>query len=301
MEGVILNRQLKSANQAFKDAKWHEAALLYEQVYQLEKSAKVNHLLVKSLYEDQQYKLAYQVMLDDPNSYLMDQSHLVLMVKVMLATNQLMMAHILMASLPQVPEEVTTLITASEQQFRQRPDFQTRYQAFYQLSSQTTLQQQRAFEEGKQLPLSEWLTAARSLLTDPFVKPIVRVSVLEMLVKLKRSERYDFRWLDDQNYSLNPNQLVPLADMPIVSQLHASLAEVINTDDPVTFQLYQNELGLQTTLLYPFVDRAIQSPDLWVNRLVHGDLVQSAQLPERYTLEWWHRKLAQVIANMTTV
>ncbi len=37
MEGVILNRQLKSANQAFKDAKWHEAALLYEQVYQLEK------------------------------------------------------------------------------------------------------------------------------------------------------------------------------------------------------------------------------------------------------------------------
>lgn len=40
MEGVILNRQLKSANQAFKDAKWHEAALLYEQVYQLEKKAR---------------------------------------------------------------------------------------------------------------------------------------------------------------------------------------------------------------------------------------------------------------------
>ncbi len=42
-------------------------------------------------------------------------------------------------------------------------------------------QQRRIFEAGKQLPLEEWLTATKALLVDPFVKPIIRVSLLEMV------------------------------------------------------------------------------------------------------------------------
>ncbi|WP_054654640.1 hypothetical protein [Secundilactobacillus silagei] len=101
-----MDRNLQRANEAFKQQQWGQAAQYYEQEYQTAPSAKINHLLVKSLFEDHQNKLAYSIMMDNLNSYLMDSEHVILMVQVLLANRQLLMAHILTATVTQLPQEV---------------------------------------------------------------------------------------------------------------------------------------------------------------------------------------------------
>ncbi|MTV81347.1 hypothetical protein [Secundilactobacillus folii] len=294
-----MDQNLKLANAAFKKKHWHEAAALYEKVYQSQPSAKINHLLVKSLFEDQQYQSAYVTMMENLNSYLMDEMHLELMVQVLLAVHQIMMAHILMATLPKKADRLDAMIEKSEMKARQQPDFKADYQAFYQLSSLTAGQQQRVFERGKQLPFQEWWTATKALLVDPFVKPIIRVSLLEMVQKLKIAGQFDFRWLDDHNYEIDGAQLKSLANFSKVDILEGILQKMVSDHDPVSQQLFRDELGLQVTLLYPFIDKAITDPETWVSRLVQGDLVQSAQLPEPYSIEWWQRKLSHIMSEMT--
>lgn len=294
-----VDRNLQLANEAFKNQQWGQAAQLYEQEYQTAPSEKINHLLVKSLFENHQSKLAYTVMMDNLNSYLMDDQHVILMVQVLLANQQLLMAHVLTATVAPLPETVTQLIERAESQARQKPDFRRDYQTFYQLSALTLTQQQRAFKKGQELPLKEWQTATEALLVDPFVKPIIRVSLLEMVQKLKLTTPMNFRWLDNKNYEVVGSRLKALADFEKVGILENSLQEMIGGHDPMTQQLYQNELGLQVTLLYPFIDRAIPDPRAWVTRLIQGDQVQSASLPAPYSLEWWQRKLSQIMSEMT--
>ncbi|WP_203649008.1 hypothetical protein [Secundilactobacillus yichangensis] len=294
-----MDRNLQLANEAFKNQKWGQAAQFYEQEYQSAPSEKINHLLVKSLFENHQDKMAYAVMMDNLNSYLMDGQHVILMVQVLLANHQILMAHILTATVPQLPKRVDQLISQAEDAARQKPEFKKAYQTFYQLSALTLTQQQRAFEKGKELPLEEWVTATKALLIDPFVKPIIRVSLLEMVQKLKLPERFDFRWLDNKNYGITGNQLKSLAEFDKVGLLERTLQEMIGDHDPVTQQLYQNELGLQVTLLYPFIDRAIPDVKAWVTRLIEGDQVQSAALPTMYSVEWWQRQLSQIMSEMT--
>lgn len=294
-----MDRNLQLANDAFKEQKWAQAAQLYEREYQTDPSEKVNHLLVKSLYEDHQYQVAYMVMMDNLNSYLMDDQHVILMVQILLANHQLLMAHVLTATVERLPQAIGQLIQQAETDARQKPDFNREYQAFYQLSALTLAQQQRAFEKGKQLPLNEWLTATKALLTDPFVKPIIRVSLLELVQKLKVAENFEFRWLDNKNYQITGNRLKSLAEFEKVGILENMLQDLMGNKDPMTQQLYQNELGLQMTLLYPFIDRAIPDPMTWVARLVRGDEVQSAALPAMYSVEWWQRKLSRIMSEMT--
>lgn len=296
---MCVDRNLQLANEAFKNQQWGQAAKLYEQEYQSAPSEKINHLLVKSLFEDHQNKMAYSVMMDNLNSYLMDDQHVILMVQVLLANRQLMMAHILTATVPQLPEQVGQLISQAEDEARQKADFKKDYQTFYQLSALTFTQQQRVFEKGKELPLGEWVTATKALLVDPFVKPIIRVSLLEMVQKLKLPDHFEFRWLDNKNYEIVGNQLKSLSEFEKVGILERTLQQMIGDHDPVTQQMYQNELGLQVTLLYPFVDQAIPDPQAWVERLIEGDQEQSATLPAMYSVEWWQRKLSQIMSEMT--
>lgn len=295
----MTDRTLQQANAAFKQHQWHTAATLYEQVYEREKSAKINHLLVKSLFEDQQYVTAKAVMADDWNSYLVDTDHFELMVQVLLKNRQLLMVHVLMATTGATSSKIETLLTQAEGQCRQQSHFQADYQAFYQLSAHGLQQQRQAFEAGKQLPLAEWLTATKALLTDPFVKPVIRVSLIQLMQRLKISETVKFRWLDDQTYQLKPALLTPFEQLPIVAQLSQQLSDEIAQNDPITQQLYQDSLQLQLTLLYPFIDRAISDSTEWIDRLVYGESNVGGKLPAQFSVAWWQQKLALIMSEMT--
>lgn len=299
-EGKYLaDRILQSANEAFKSQKWNEAAALYEQIYQQEPTPKINHLLVKSLYEADQMQHAYLIMMEDVNSYLDDEDHQKMLLKILLHNHQFMMAHIVATIFNEIPNWFSSSLAQAEHTMRQNSDFKQQYQSFYQLSSQTFIGQQRQFELGKQLPLNEWLTATRQLLVDPFVKPIIRVSLLEMIQRLRLSEIFNFRWLDDQVYRVDSHELHSLESMSITQQVKQRLLQVIHKNDPVTQKLYEESVQLQMTLLYPFVDRAIKDPSEWVDRLVFGDRIQSKELPIPYSVEWWQRKLSIITANMS--
>lgn len=295
----MTDRELQQANAAFKQHQWHTAAALYEQVYEQEKSPKINHLLVRSLFEDQQYVAAKSIMADDWNSYLVDTDHFELMVQVLLKNRQLLMVHILMTTTGVTSSKIDALLVQAETVCRQSAHFQADYQAFYQLSAHGLQQQRQAFEAGKQLPLTEWLTAAKALLTDPFVKPVIRVSLLQLMQQLKISDMVKFRWLDDQDHQLVPSTLQPFEKLTIVQELNQQLQAEIVQNDPITQQLYQESLQLQLTLLYPFIERAISSPTEWITRLIHGDTSVSREPAAQFSVAWWQQKLALIMAEMT--
>ncbi|WP_054707782.1 hypothetical protein [Secundilactobacillus paracollinoides] len=113
-------RVLKTANDAFKAEDWATAARLYDQLYQENKTVKLNHLVVKCHYELAQYEIALAVMREQEQSYFEDHYHMILWAKIMLANHLNIMVRIAMVTLPDVPQEMTLLVTEYEAAVRQR-------------------------------------------------------------------------------------------------------------------------------------------------------------------------------------
>ncbi|KRM74072.1 hypothetical protein [Secundilactobacillus collinoides] len=292
------DRLLKSANDAFSDENWAKAADLYDQLYQAEKTVKLNHLLVKSRYEMGRPETALAVMREQEQSYFEDNYHVILWTKVMLANRLNVMVRVAMKTLTAVPHEMGVLVTEYEDVYLQTAHFSKDYQQFYQLSAQNLTGQRHQFEVGKALPLKEWLAAATHLLTDPFVKPIVRVSLLELMHKLKTDTPVHYLWLDGQPHDVVPSDLPELDDIPIVQATQAALGQVVADDDPITQQLYSESLRVQLSLLYPFVDHAVTNSKKWV-RVLTGQISPDDPNSELQTMMKWQAKLAKMMQEMT--
>ncbi|ANZ61818.1 hypothetical protein [Secundilactobacillus paracollinoides] len=292
-------RVLKTANDAFKAEDWATAARLYDQLYQENKTVKLNHLVVKCHYELAQYEIALAVMREQEQSYFEDHYHMILWAKIMLANHLNIMVRIAMVTLPDVPQEMTLLVTEYEAAVRQRPDFKQRYQTFYQLSAGDVTEQRHQFEMGKALPIAEWQTAVTHLLTDPFVKPIVRVSLLEMLTKLKVTDPVSYVWLDGTATDVVPSQLSPLDDLPVVQTTQDALQTLLADDDPITQQLYAESLRVQLSLLYPFVNRAVTAPQKWVCVLT-GQISDGDDDPTTQQMIDWQGRLGEMMQEMTS-
>ena len=101
---------------------------------------------------------------------------------------------------------------------------------------------------------------------------------------------------DDRGLPSVPKELVPLTELPTYQKVQAILRQRLATEDPVAYTLISQELQLQLTLAYPFLDRVVTDPAAWVTRLL--DVYRgTASDVDRDTREW-QKKLEQLTAEL---
>ncbi|MBT9673033.1 hypothetical protein GPK34_13430 [Secundilactobacillus kimchicus] len=300
------DRPLAQANQAFKDGDWQTAVQRYEAIYQTRPSAKINHLLARSLMSLGDAAYAFEVVLQAPDSYLSDADHFQFLMTVVLENDQLLMANQIAATVTNsaMKQAANQQINMAEQHHRQQVGFQAAYQAFYQLATESIAGQRERYERGKQLPLKEWLTATQHLLVDPFVTPIIRVTLLQDLQKLRFDKPVRFQWLIGEPREIVPSQLTDFDEQPTVRQVQERLLETLSrrgTDPGLSVALLEGEM-VNLTLLYPFIDDVVTSPERWV-AAASQSLDGPSKTPGRPKAEdesmtAWRQKLAALTQAM---
>lgn len=291
-------RPLAVANQAFKDQNWQLAAEAYEEVYQNQPTITLNHLLAQSLLNAGQTGRALEVVFEEATSYLSDGEHLALLIEVLLANQNLLLANQVAESItqPSLRTKAVHQIENEEQRVSSEAEFASHYQQFYQLASGNLIHQQVAYEASKRLPKKVWIKAAQHLLVDPFVKPIVRVTLLEDLQKLRFDEPVNLQWLTGESRRVVPSELVPFERNSSLKEALGVLKSRLGSADPLTAQLQEENLRLQLTLLYPFDQEVISDWAVWMS-LNLGESI--AETPMNQEMKEWHERLSQIIQEMT--
>ena len=173
--------------------------------------------------------------------------------------------------------------------------FQTIARQFYHLSDYSIMEQRDRYESARHLPVDEFIVGARYLLVDPFAIPIIRATLLEDLQKLQVAEPVQYRWLDDEIYTIALNQLPLLTDSEIFEEIADYLDEKVGQDDPIALDLLAQQVRFELTLLYPRVTEVVTDPEGWVDASI-DQYYERRNLSEMAEQRKWH----ETVRDLTT-
>ena len=291
--------QLKEASRLLETdqlaAALKKLAALYED--RGEPAPAVNYYFARALAADRQYERARQVAREEEAYFYQSPDRLRFLVDLDLATENFLAARQLVASQPAAADQAARVMAAEEDFAARAPQtIQTRLQHFYHLGDQSFFGQQRRFAEAQRLPLAQFVQGSRFVLRDPFVHPLIKSSLVQVLSRLGVDDAFQLLWLDGQEHPVVPAALLELEQLPVVQEIYRQLADRFANDDPQTYQLRQQEFNLQLTLLYPLVDQAITDPQAWVVALCQP--IESGEGPAVAAARKWQARLQAQLASL---
>lgn len=260
---------------------------------------KVNRLLCRALQRDGQVQLAIKIAEDRVDDYLQSREGAYQLILLEIAGQQFITARRQAAFVPQWSQDLTAKISQAEKQAEAATatTLKTRLKSFYHLGDGSFREQRQRLIEAEQLPLKMYLTGALFLLRDPFAKPLIKSSILETLQPLKINQEATMLWIDQREYSLNLRELQPLTKVSEVVTMQKMLDEKYGQLDPSTLAAMTDELQLQMIFLYPFISKAVTSPQDWVTALTSfGTLVAPSESVER--AQKWQQKIQRLVDQM---
>ncbi|WP_276859852.1 hypothetical protein [Limosilactobacillus ingluviei] len=282
--------------QGANQAAVQELQTLYEQTDDFA----VNRELTRALLAVEQYGTALTIANEQRAAYLTSADLQEQLLTIELANHGFIRARQLAWQLP-TPRQgaAQAQIAATEATLKTRAPqtLHTRLQHFYHLGDGGLLTQQRRFAEALRLPLAEFIQGSRFVLRDPFVKPLVKSTVVQSLVQLKVDQELTMLWLDDHEYPFTPAACLPLEAMPVVQVGYAELAKRFANSDPLTYQARLQTFNLHLALLYPFVDKAMIDPDRWIDEMSQPHQGPAATSTEKM-IRCWQRRLNAQLAQL---
>ncbi|MGV0168650.1 hypothetical protein ACRYI5_08590 [Furfurilactobacillus sp. WILCCON 0119] len=302
-EDALTSRQreiVANAKQAFNDEDYAQAASLLEKLYEEVQLPEVNHLLVQALYMHEEYSRARMYAGEFLNSYLGTAADWRFLLTLLLRVHDFILAHEVTAGIHEstLRIESETLIEGAEQAARTETaaTIKTVAKHFYHMSDDSVLEQQHRFQAAMKLPLAEFETGAKFLLLDPYLHPLYRASILEVLQRVQLDEPVSYRWLDEKTHEVVPAQLTPLDDDAIYQQVQKKLQDRLVDEDPVAETLLTQEVRLQLTLVYPRLNDVVTDPDEWVTGLI--EIYRGDDQTVSESVSNWQRRLEQLTAEL---
>lgn len=289
--------QFEKAQQALDQHQYSEAARLLEELNSEVDQFIINHSLVKALYETEQYTQAWAMVKENFADYQQSPELTTLAVQVAIANQQMINARKL-AVTSRNQASLLSEIERAEEKMRQtlHQSLQTNQRRFIHLGDQSFNGQQERFQAAEKLPLTEYVQATRYLVRDPFVRPLIRASILQNLQQLQVRGAITIYWIDDQEYQINLDQLKPIDEYPVVQEIHQLLLDRYGQSDPVTLQTYLQEFYLQLTLLYPRIEETIVDGQAWYIALCAYSQTDNTSAIQ--TAKDWQNRLTKLINRM---
>ncbi|MGP3640666.1 hypothetical protein [Lentilactobacillus hilgardii] len=182
-------------------------------------------------------------------------------------------------------------IENAEEKYREkdRNDLNNKMKNLAHLGSLDAYKQVHGINDALKMPLKEYLTAAKLLLSDPFGWQVSKTQVLLELNAVGSGETIDLTWIDKNSYHLPLNELKPLTAYHVLIDALREIDKKYGADDPIKFQLLEKELFTQSSYIYPFFDKVIQDSKFWVKIIVadlFGDHLEVNTPAQREMLGW---------------
>ncbi|WP_288628985.1 type I restriction endonuclease subunit R [uncultured Leuconostoc sp.] len=282
------------ANIETKQKNWHDAAETLATLYEKMQTFKVNYRLVTALFMDEQYQLASSYADDFLLEYLDDESNFRMIVALAVQNQNFVYAQqlaVLWDDLDVVDEVLKEIRQAEERaQENMKATLDTVARQFYHMSDYDLLAQRDRYESARHLPVAQFVVGAKFLLVDPYALPIIRATLLEDLQKLQIDGVVKYRWLDDEIYTIQLSDVMPLTSSAVFEAAAATLESRLGQEDPIALEMLAHQMRIELTLLYPRVDIAINDIEKWVdNSIAHYYGRSKPDEPENQ--RQWHEKI----------
>ncbi|WP_235809006.1 hypothetical protein [Levilactobacillus senmaizukei] len=292
----------KRAVSAFDSGHYSEAGSAFEALYQEQQVTSINHYLVASLYQDQQFLAAEQYAAEMDASYLASSALFTRRLQVALANQQFIFAREFV-SLPAARnwrDQGLLTIEAAEKESRTSLAAKQRVIAkqFSHLGDVSFGEQRRRYERAKQLPLQEFMQGLKFLLVDPFLHPLMKATLLEELLRLRVDDTVQLTWLDGTTQSLDTSTLEPVGASYAAQTIQQYLQGRLGQQDPVKAAGLQQTVTLQLMMLYPYIDRIITNPVAWIQN--QGDIPFDPEptSSEIKGIRDWQERLENLITDL---
>ncbi|WP_143463202.1 hypothetical protein [Levilactobacillus enshiensis] len=291
-----------AAQTDFAAKNWSSAAAGFERLYEDQQTATVNRYLVASLYHDQQYAAAEQVAAEQDGIYLQSAKTFQLRLDVALQNQQFIFAREF-CELPAAQDwragglaqieaaEVASQATLGRTQ-------RVIAKQFYHLGDVSFAEQRQRLERARQLPLLQFMQGVQYLLVDPFLHPLMRATLLEELLRLRTTQPVQLHWLDEQVYTIQTKDLRPVNASQAAAEIQHFLQDQLGQSDPVLAANVQQVVTLQLMMLYPFIDRVITKPVLWVRTLAGLPLPDEVSADDLNRISDWQKRLNHYSAEL---
>lgn len=293
------NEQLNQAQQALKAGETEKAlkklATLNDEVDAYE----VNLAYVKALTQAENYTQALVIANERRFEYQNSATGVELLINLELKNGNFINARLLVESLPEISKNrfQKNIHLSEHQALVSMPQtLRTRQQHFFHLGDGGFIKQQRNFNDAVQLPLDLYLQGSQFVLRDPFVKPIIKSSLVQVLVKLKINKEFKLLWLDNQEYPIIPAKFATIETHATVEHVYHVLQHKYENNDPITYHMRLQQFNLQVALLYPFINKAIIDPQKWV--AIMGTPRQGGEAPIVQEMRNWQERLNQILVQM---
>jgi tetratricopeptide (TPR) repeat protein len=291
---------LEQGRQAFNDGNFGQALDAFDEAYDMQQTAELNQLIAKALLADGQTQTAMLFVDEFVDAYLETPESAELYTKVALANRQFLAVREFISWLPEEWQvSLMRKVIDAEQDVKQNmaQTQRTIARQFYHLSDGDPLTQRDRLTAAEKLSLDDYVAGARFLLVDPFLSPILRVTVLDRMRRLQVADQVKFLWLDEKEYDVIPAKLLPLSEMPIFRRIQAGLQAVEREVGPGTVEALQENNRLMLTLAYPFITEVVTDSAEWVA----GTLAENfgtATSSENAQQRVWREKLQAEVMNL---
>ncbi|MFT9388877.1 MAG: type I restriction endonuclease subunit R [Leuconostoc sp.] len=288
------------AQTEMKQENWHDAAESLTVIYETIATFDMNYRLVTALFMDEQYQLAASYADDFLLNYLEEETDFRMLVALAIQNQNFVYAQQLVMLWQDETVQAAVLSDIRDAEVRAKATmaatFQTIARQFYHLSDYSIMEQRDRYESARHLPVDEFIVGARYLLVDPFATPIIRATLLEDLQKLQVAEPVQYRWLDDEIYTIALNQLPLLTDSEIFEEIADYLDEKVGQDDPIALDLLAQQVRFELTLLYPRVTEVVTDPEGWVDASI-DQYYERRNLSEMAEQRKWHETVRDLTTN----
>lgn len=288
------------AQTEMKQENWHDAAESLTVIYETIATFDMNYRLVTALFMDEQYQLAASYADDFLLNYLEEETDFRMLVALATQNQNFVYAQQLVMLWQDETVQAAVLSEIRDAEVRAKTTMATTFQTiarqFYHLSDYSIMEQRDRYESARHLPVDEFIVGARYLLVDPFATPIIRATLLEDLQKLHVADPVQYRWLDDEIYTIALNQLPLLTDSEIFEEIADYLDEKVGQDDPIALDLLAQQVRFELTLLYPRVTEVVTDPEGWVDASI-DQYYERRNLSEMAEQRKWHETVRDLTTN----
>ncbi|SEK64683.1 hypothetical protein SAMN04488700_1987 [Carnobacterium iners] len=295
---------LKKAIDSFDLGNMKEAILFFEKAYAIKQELNINSFYVTALYQNGQYKKA-KIIADKEINYYKSEDNLTLFyVTILIKGHFFIQAEkIVKEKLSQTNDsdlkwhsQLESIEKEKEQvRIQNEKKNETITKNIFSMGNQSFEKQTHTLKEAKELPLPQFIKAASSLLSNPYVNSIVKTTTIEYLIDRKVENAIILEWFGEQRV-IKPIEMLPIAKTRAVQEIELILKETIENSDPILFEVISQEVNLHFMILYPFIDEVIKSPSEWVtlylkryNQLHEGSKDEKESVAQKKIEKWMYR------------
>lgn len=286
------------AKQLASEEKWQEASDILEELVNQVDDPAVGRLTIVTLFHLQQYTRACTYLFEYLEEMFDNFTDAQIAITILVQNELFVLARQVIDSLPKWKNALLEIVVAGEEKSRQQyqETLQARLRDFYHLGDCSLTEQQSRLQDALKLPRDEFITGAKFLLRDPYTHPLVKSSLIEMLCKLHVTEPVTYYWIDQQEYTIVPDDLQPLNALPTVYDGKNLIAKKCGNENAQTEQLAMQEFQLQVMFLYPRVEQVIIDINGWIDGVIAQ--VEGKKIDLDPTISKWQNRLKELIDEL---